>query len=411
MKKRVVVTGLGALTPIGNNASEMFEAAINGKNGIDFIKQFDASKLKVKIAGEIKNLEIEKYIDKKEANRLDKVIVYGLIASHLAYFDAKLDEAKIDPDSFGVFVTSGIGGIQTIYEEAKKAFEKGGDRVSPFFVPNAIINLVGGNIAIRFQAKGPNIPIVTACSSSTNAIGEAFRYIRDGYINLAFAGGAEAAINEIGIGGFTSMRALNTSNDINSASIPFDKRRSGFVLAEGAGVIILEEYEHALKRGAKIYAEIVGYGTTCDAYHIAAPDESAEGITKCMINALKDANISPNVIDYLNPHGTSTVYNDKLETLAIKKVFQEHANKISISATKSMTGHALGAAGGIEAIITVLAINNDIVPPTINYLEQDEDCDLDYTPNQAKKRIINYGLSNSLGFGGQNATIIFKKYI
>lgn len=410
MKRRVVVTGLGVVSPIGNTVDEMFQALINGKNGIDFIKQFDTSNLKVKIASEVKDLDVEKYLDKRDAKRLDRVIIFAVIAANQAYYDAGLNNATINRDAFGVFVTSGIGGISTIYDEAKRAIEKGGDRVSPFFIPNSIINLVGGNIAIKFQAKGPNLPIVTACSSSTNAIGEAFRYIRDGYLDIAFAGGSEAAINELAVGGFSSMRALNTTNDPNNASIPFDNRRGGFVIGEGAGILILEEYEHAISRGAKIYAEMVGYSTNCDAFHIAAPDESAEGISKCMNKALKDANILPEAIDYINPHGTSTSLNDKLETLAIKKVFKKHAYKINIGATKSMTGHALGASGGIEAVITVQAIYHDIVPPTINYKEPDPECDLNYTPNQAIKRIINYGLSNNIGFGGQNATIIFKKY-
>lgn len=410
MKRRVVITGLGTVNAVGHNTKDTWEGIINGKNGISDITLFDTTDMKVKIAGEVKNLDVEKYLDKKEAKRLDRAIIFGLIAAKEAYEDAKLADAEIDPHRFGTFIASGIGGLGTIVSESKKAYAKGGDRVSPFFIPNSIINLIGGQIAIKYNAKGPAIPIVTACSASTNAIGEAFRYIRDGYCDLAFAGGSEAAINILGVGGFTSMKALNMSNDINNASIPFDKRRSGFVMAEGSGVLILEEYEHAVKRGAKIYAEIIGYSTTCDAFHITAPDESAEGITTCITQAIKDANISPDDIDYINAHGTSTPYNDRLETLGIKKALGEHAYKVNISSTKSMTGHALGATGAIEAVITVKAIVEDIIPPTINLKEKDEECDLNYTPNQAVKRTINYALSNSAGFGGQNAAIIFKKF-
>lgn len=411
MKRRVVITGLGAVTPVGNNARESWEGVKNGKNGIDFITLFDTTNMKVKIAGEVKNLDVEKYIDKRDARRLDRTTIFALIAAGEAFEDAGLNGASFDPYRFGTFVTSGIGGLGTIYSESRKAYEKGGDRVSPFFIPNSIINLIGGNIAIKFKVKGPALPVVTACSASTNSIGEAFRYIRDGYCDIAFAGGAEAAIDELGVGGFTAMHALNTSNDINNACIPFDKNRSGFVVAEGAGILILEDYEHAKNRGAKIYAEMVGYGTTCDAFHITAPDESAEGIAKSMEFALKDAGITADKIDYINAHGTSTPYNDKLEILGIKKAFGEYAEKINISSTKSCTGHALGAVGAMEAIFCVKAITDDIVPPTINYKEFDEECDLNITPNKAVNRKINFALSNSAGFGGQNATIIFKKFI
>ncbi|MDD4077793.1 MAG: beta-ketoacyl-ACP synthase II, partial [Bacilli bacterium] len=346
----------------------------------------------------------------RESRRLDRVAIFALIASIQAYEQAGLENANINRDRFGVFVASGIGGMQTINEESLKSHAKGPDRVSPFFVPNAIINLIGGNIAIKFQAKGPNLPIVTACSAGTNSIGEAFRYIRDGYLDIALAGGTEAPINELGVGGFTSMRALNTSNDPKTASIPFDYRRSGFVIAEGAGVIILEEHEHAKKRGVNIYAELIGYGSTCDAYHITAPDESALGITKAIQIALCDAGIKPEMIEHINPHGTSTPYNDRLETLAFKKALGDHAYKVNISGTKSMTGHSLGATGAIEAILTIKAITDDICPPTINYCEFDPDCDLNYTPNQPVRRTVNYAINNNVGFGGQNATLIFKKY-
>ena len=327
-----------------------------------------------------------------------------------AYEDARLSDEDYDPYRFGVFVSSGIGGLGTIHEESRKAYEKGGDRVSPFFIPNAIVNLIGGHIAIKHKVKGINLPVVTACSAATNAIGEAFRYIRDGYLDIAFTGGSEASINELGVGGFTSMKALNFSNDKNRASIPFDQERSGFVMGEGAGVLILEEYEHAKKRGAKIYAEVVGYGSTCDAFHVTAPDETAEGITQCILNALNDAFIKPEAIDYINPHGTSTPFNDKFETQGIKQALGQHAYNVNIGATKSMHGHALGAVGAIEAIISIKAMNDSIVPPTINYQVPCEDCDLNYTPNIAVERNIEYAMSNSVGFGGQNATIIFKKY-
>ena len=410
MKRRVVITGMGAVTPVGNTVDVMWENLINGKNGIDFITQFDTSEMKIKIGGEVKDLDPSQYLDPREYRKLDRVIMLGLVAATQAYNDASLAEANINNDRFGVFVTSGIGGINTIVEETKKSMSRGADRVSPFFITNSIINLVGGNIAIKFKAKGPALPIVTACSAGTNAIGEAFRYIRDGYMDIGFAGGSESAFNELSIGGFTSMKALNSSNDPNNASIPFDKNRTGFVFSEGAGVVILEELEHAQKRGAKIYGEVVGYGTTCDAFHIAAPDETADGITKCIINALDDANITPDKIDFISPHGTSTVFNDKLETLGIKRALGDHAYKVNISGTKSMTGHALGAIGAIEAIISIKAINDSICPPTINLNNPDEECDLNYTPNVAVKRNIDYAMSNSLGFGGQNAVIILKKY-
>ena len=410
MKRRVVITGMGVLTPIGNSVDEMWENLNAGKCGIDKITLFDASSMKVQIAGEVKNLNPDAYLEPREYRKIDRTMLFGLIAAAQAYKDAGLDNVEFDRDRFGTFVTSGIGGISTIKEEAIKAYEKGGDRVSPFFIPHSIINLVGGVIAIKFNAKGPNIPVVTACSAGTNAIGEAFRYIRDGYLEIAFAGGSEAPINELSIGGFASMRALNTSNDPTRASIPFDKFRSGFVVSEGSGVVIIEEYEHAKKRGAKIYCEVIGYGSTCDAFHITAPDESADGIKKAITTALKDAKIAPEKIDYINPHGTSTPYNDRLETLGIKKALGNHAYNVNISASKSMTGHALGAIGAIEAIITAKTLEEGIVTPTINLRNYDEDCDLNYTVDNPVKRDVRYALSNSVGFGGQNSTLIFKKY-
>lgn len=410
MKRRVVITGMGVLSPVGNTVDEMWEALLAGKNGIDKITQFDASNMKVQIAGEVKNFEPEKYLDPKEFRKMDRTLIFGLVAATQAYQDSGLENVEFNKYRFGTFVTSGIGGINTIKEEAIKAYERGGDRVSPFFIPHSIINMVGGVIAIKFGAKGPNLPVVTACSAGTNAIGEAFRYIRDGYIDVAFAGGSEAPINELSIGGFASMRALNTNNDPDNASIPFDKNRSGFVVAEGCGVVVLEEYEHAKKRGAKIYCEVIGYGSTCDAFHITAPDESAEGITNAIKLALQDAKIEPEKIDYINPHGTSTPYNDRLETLGIKKALGVHAYNVNISATKSMTGHALGAVGAIEAIITAKTLQEGIITPTINLRTPDEECDLNYTVGSPVKRDVKYALSNSVGFGGQNATLVFKKF-
>lgn len=408
MEKRVVITGLGAVTPIGNDVESMWQGILEGRNGIDNITLFDASNMKVKIAAEVKGLDPEKYLDPREAKRLDRTIILGLIASIQAYEDAKLDPEKIDSKRLGTFIGSGIGGLGTINDEIKKAVEKGADRLSPFFIPNSLINLIGGHVAIRFKAKGAAIPVVTACSSATNSIGEAFRYIKHGYLDIAFAGGSEASINDAGIGAFSSMKALCFSNNKDEASMPFDARRSGFVMGEGAGILILEEYEHAVKRGAHIYAEIVGYGATCDASHITAPDTEAEGIYNCMELALAEGNVPYDEVDYINPHGTSTVYNDKYETLGIKRLFKDQAYKINIGATKSMHAHCLGAVGGIEAVITAKAIEEGIIPPTINYKEKDPDCDLNYTPNKYVKRHIRYALSNSLGFGGQNATLVFK---
>ncbi len=408
MKRRVVITGMGAVTSVGNDVNSMWESLINGKNGIDFITQFDTSKNKVKLAGEVKNLDPSLYLDPKEYKRLDRVMLLSLIAATQAFNDSKLKD--YDSYRMGTFVTSGIGGINTIYDEALKTIDKSTDRVSPFFVTNSIVNLVGGNIAIKYKAKGPSIPVVTACSAGTNAIGEAFRYIRDGYVDIAFAGGSESSINALSVGGFTSMRAISISDNPNNASIPFDKERNGFVMAEGSGILILEELEHAKKRNAHIYAELVGYASTCDAYHITTPDETAEAIIKCMQLALEDANISPDKIDYINPHATSTYYNDKIETYAIKQVFGEHAYNINLSGTKSMTGHALGAIGAIESIICVKAINESIIPPTINLRNDDPDCDLNYTKDISVNRNVDYAMSNNYGFGGQNAVLIFKKY-
>ena len=408
-KRRVVITGMGLVSPVGNDVESSFKALVEGKNGIDFITLMDASEWKVKIAGEVKNLNFEDYIDKKEIRRADRVTNLGLVAATQAFEQSKLDLDKMDPFRFGTFVGSGIGGLTTIFDETKTSVTRGQDRISPFFIPNSIINMVGAKIGIKYGAKGPNLPMVTACSAATNSIGEAFRYIRDGYLDVCFAGGAEAPINELGLGGFSSLKALDFSNDPEYASRPFDKTRTGFVIAEGAGVMILESYDHAIARNADIIAEVVGYGTTADAYHMTAPDEDAVGITACIDLALKDAKLDPSALDYINAHGTSTVLNDRLETLGIKKALGDHAYKVSISSTKSMTGHALGAAGAIESIAVVKALETSLIPPTIHIRETDPDCDLDYTPNVFKKRDMTYGMNINIGFGGQNAAVIFKK--
>lgn len=409
-KRRVVVTGLGLVSPIGNDVKTSFQAAIEGKNGIDKVTLFDTTDWKVKIAGEVKNLNFEDFIEKKSIKRQDRVINLALVAAKEAYEQSGLNEANIgDPYRFGTFVSSGIGGLTTINRETEISVLRGLDRMSPFFIPSSIINLIGGAISMLYQSKGPNLPVVTACSAATNSIGEAFRYIRDGYLDVAFAGGSEAPINPIGVNGFANMRALIQTDDIHQASMPFDARREGFVIAEGAGVLILEEYERAVSRGAQILGEIVGYGTTSDAFHITAPDEEANGVSRALELALEDAGIQKEEIDYINAHGTSTPLNDKYETLGIKKVFKEHAYKLHVSSTKSMTGHALGAAGAIESVFVVEALNYGIIPPTINYKEKDPDCDLNYTPNIAVKKDLKYAINMNLGFGGQNAILVFKK--
>lgn len=409
MKRRVVVTGMGLVSPVGNTVEESFKNLVAGKNGIDFITLADASNWKVKIAGEVKNLNFEDFLDRKEIKRSDRVMNLAMVATKEAYAQAKLEGADIDRYRFGIFVGSGIGGLNTINEETRTSVLRGQDRISPFFIPNSIINLIGAKIGIEYQAYGPNLPQVTACSAATNSIGEAFRYIRDGYLEIAITGGAEAPVNEIGVGGFSSLKALNFSNNPESASVPFDSRRSGFVIAEGAGILILEEYEHAIKRGAPIICEMVGYGTTSDAFHMTSPDEDAKGITACLKQAIQDANIKPEQIGYVNAHGTSTVLNDRLETLGIKKAFGDAAYQLNISSTKSMTGHALGAAGAIETIAVIKALQTGDIPPTIHLDEPDPECDLNYTPHVSVHRDMEYAMNINIGFGGQNAAIIFKK--
>ncbi len=409
-KRRVVVTGLGTVCPVGNDVETMWESIKNGVCGIDEITHFDPTDFKVKLAGEIKNLNIEDYINKKEAKRLDRFSQLAMIASKQAYQDSKLNIEEIDANRFGVILSSGIGGLQTIEDEKEKGMKKGYERVSPFFIPMAIGNLAAGNVAIMLGAKGACLDIVTACAAGTNSIGEAFKYIRDGYADIMLTGGAEASITPLGIGGFSSMKALSTATDKNRASIPFDAERNGFVMGEGAGALVLEEYEHAKKRGATIYAEMIGYGVSCDAFHMTAPDAEANGAAACFKMALNDAQISADDVDYINAHGTSTPLNDKLETLGIKKVFGEDTN-ILVSSTKGNTGHLLGAAGAVEAIITVKSLQDGFVPATINYSQPDSECDLDIVPNIGRKQDIQYAMSNSLGFGGHNACIVLKKYV
>lgn len=409
-KRRVVVTGIGTINPIGHNVEETWKSIEEGKCGIAPISLFDTKGMKVTLAGEVKDFDVTKYIDKKEAKKMDRFIQMGMIASHEAMLDSGLDINNIDSHRFGVIVSSGIGGLGSIEKNYQTGEKRGFDRVSPFFIPMTISNLAAGHIAIAYYAQGLCTCPVTACAGGTNAIGDAFRNIRDGYQDIMIAGGCEASVTPLGIGGFTSMKALSDATDPDRASIPFDKERNGFVMGEGAGILILEELEHALKRGAHIYGEMTGYGVSCDAHHITAPLPNGEGGAYAMQNALDDAGISYDVIDYINAHGTSTHLNDLCETEAIKSVFKEHAYKLAVSSTKGHTGHCLGAAGGIEAVLSVLALKHDFIPPTLNYQVKDEECDLNVVPNIGVKKDLHYVMSNSLGFGGHNASIIFKEY-
>lgn len=411
MKKRVVVTGLGCITPIGTGLKAFWDALLAGKSGIDYISRFDTTDYPTKIAAEVRDFAPESFIDKKEAKKMDRFTQFAVAASLMAVEDAQLKLEAVDAERFGVVLGSGIGGIETLEDQHSKLMEKGAKRVSPFFIPMMISNLGAGYVSIALGAKGPNTTVVTACASSTNAIGEAFKIIQRGDADLMITGGMEASITPLSIAGFCSMKAMSTHNEEpQKASRPFDANRDGFVMGEGSGILLLEELDHAIKRGAKIYAELVGYGMSADAHHITAPSPDGEGAARSMINALKDADINYEAIDYINAHGTSTPYNDKFETMAIKSVFKEHAGKLAVSSTKSMTGHLLGAAGGIEAIACIMAIREGKLPPTINLETPDPELDLDYVPNKYRERNVDFALSNSLGFGGHNATIIFKKY-
>lgn len=408
---RVVVTGLGLITPLGLNVSESWSSALAGTSGIGKITHFDPSDLPVHIAGEVKGFDPSQHIEAKEIKKMDRFIHFAISATAMALEDAKLKITEENAERVGVIVGAGMGGLPAIEHYHKVLLEKGIRRVTPFFIPMIIVNLASGNISIKFGAKGPNSAVVTACATGSHCIGDAFKIIQRGDADAMIAGGTEAVITPLGIVGFAVMKALSTRNDEpTKASRPFDANRDGFVMGEGAGVMILESLEHALKRGAKIYAEIVGYGMTSDAYHITAPAPSGEGAARCMKSALKDAQVAPEEVNYINAHGTSTKYGDELETQAIKTVFGEHAYKLCVSSTKSMTGHLLGAAGGVEAIFTVLSVYEDIAPPTINLENPDPECDLDYVPNYSRKVNINYAMSNSFGFGGTNACLLFKKY-
>jgi len=409
-KKRVVVTGLGALTPIGNDVQTSWENAKNGVSGIGPLTRVQIEGLPAKVAAELKDFDPENFIDKKEARRMDRFTQYALAASFMAVKDANLTITEEIAPRVGVWIGSGIGGMETHEQQHKIFLEKGYRRVSPFYVPMMIPDMAAGQVSIALGAKGINTCTVTACATGTNSIGDAFKVIQRGDADVMITGGTEAPLTNMSFAGFTSAKALSFNPDPNTASRPFDKNRDGFVMGEGAGILVIEELEHALARGANIYAEIVGYGATGDAYHITAPAPGGEGGVRAMRQAIEDAGLQPEDIDYLNAHGTSTEYNDKFETLAIKEVFGQHANSLAISSTKSMTGHLLGAAGGVEAIFSILAIKEGIIPPTINYETPDPECDLDYVPNKSRKQAVNAALSNSLGFGGHNATLIFKKY-
>ena len=411
MKKRVVITGLGCITPVGTGKDDFWVNIKSGVSGIDKITRFDYTNYQTQIAGEVKDFTPEDYISKKELKKMDRFTQFAMVASKLAVADSELDLNNIDGNRMGTVIGTGIGGVETIEAQHKNLLEKGNRRVSPFFIPMMIGNMAAGQVAIEFGAKGPSTNICTACASGTNSVGDAFKIIQRGDADIMIAGGTEAAVAEFAVAGFCNMKAMSTNNDNpQKASRPFDKDRDGFVMGEGCGILILEELESAIKRNAKIYAEIVGYGMTSDAYHITTPAENGEGAARAMQMAINDAGIEPEKIDYINAHGTSTYYNDLYETMAIKSVFGENAKNVSISSTKSMTGHLLGASGAIEAIVCALAIKNNFVPPTINLENPGEGMDLDYTPNKGKERTINYALSNSLGFGGHNATIVLKKY-
>ena len=409
MNRRVVITGIGAVTPLGNNAAAFWEGIKEGKNGIGPITHFDTTDFKVKLAAEVKDFSLGDWMEKKEERRMDRFCQMGMAAAIEAYQDSGL-EGHIDAHRLAVMTGSGIGGLSTIENEQTKLLDRGPRRVSPLMIPMIIGNILAGNIAIRFGAKGLCHSLVTACATGTHCLGEAYYMIRDGRADAIFAGAAEATITPLGVAGFTNMTALSTKEDPQRASIPFDKERDGFVMGEGAGMLILEDLEHAKARGAHIYAEVVGYGSTCDAHHITSPDPTGEGDANAMIMAMEEAGITPKDLSYINAHGTSTPYNDLYETVAIKRALGDEAKNVPISSTKSMTGHMLGAAGAVEAIICARALQEGFIPATINYQVPDEELDLDYVPNQGRKAELTYALSNSLGFGGHNGAIILKKW-
>ncbi|TQI67735.1 beta-ketoacyl-ACP synthase II [Clostridium sp. KNHs216] len=407
--RRVVVTGMGVISPVGNTVESFWDSLVEGRSGIDFITKFDTADYKVKIAAEVKDFDPHNYMEKGEIRKTDLFAQYAVAAAAQAVEDSEI-LGKVEPERFGVYVGSGIGGMSTFINECDKLLKGGPRKVSPLFVPMMISNMASGNIAIKYNAQGPSLPVVTACATSTNAVGEAFRSIRFGYADVILAGGAEATVNPLAIAGFTNCMALSTKNIPEESSIPFDKRRDGFVMGEGAGILVLEEYEHAKARGAKIYAEVSGYGNTCDAHHITAPHPEAVGGARAISLAMEEAGLQEETEIYINAHGTGTPLNDKSETIAIKKALGDRAYHVCISSTKSMTGHMLGAAGAIEAIASVLALKNGVIPPTVGYREKDEDCDLDYVPNTAREKDVSAALSVSLGFGGHNACIALRKY-
>jgi len=409
--KRVVITGLGAITPIGIGKDNFWSSLLEGKSGIGYITRFNAENHDARIAAEVKEFNPQDFIDKKEAKRMDRFAQFAVSATKLALEDGNIKLEDMNKERIGTIIGSGIGGIDTFENEVNKYAEKGPNRVSPLFIPMMISNMAAGQVSMYFGLKGSSMTITTACASATHAIGESFRMIKHGYLDMAVTGGTEASITPVSVAGFCSMKALSTRNDDpSSACRPFDKLRDGFVMGEGSGILILEELDHAINRGAKIYAEIVGYGSTSDAFHITQPDPEAKGAMKAMELALEDGNVDYKDIGYINAHGTSTYFNDKLETLAIKTLFKDHAYNLNISSTKSMTGHLLGAAGGVEAIATALALKEGKIPPTINYENPDEECNLNYTPNKMIEKDIKFAMSNSLGFGGHNASILLKKY-
>ena len=409
-RRRVVVTGLGIISPVGNTVREAWDNLLAGKSGIARVSRFDPSRLTCQIAGEVKGFDVTQYISVKEARRMDTFIHYGMAAGLQAWKDSGLEMSSEDPERAGIIFGSGIGGLPMIESTHNELLKNGPRRVSPFFVPSTIINMIAGNLSIMLGTKGPNLAIVTACTTSTHCIGEAAKSIRHGEVEMMIAGGAEATITELTMGGFASARALSTRNDApQAASRPWDKDRDGFVLGEGAGAVILEEYEHAKARGARIYCELVGYGVSSDAFHMTAPAEDGDGAFRCMRNALRDAGLNADGIDYINAHGTSTPLGDIAETMAVKTLLGDRARRVAVNSTKSMTGHLLGAAGAIEAVASILAIRDQISPPTINLDNPDPKCDLDYVPNAARKMSIRTALSNSFGFGGTNGTLIFAR--
>jgi 3-oxoacyl-[acyl-carrier-protein] synthase II len=410
-RKRVVVTGVGAITPIGNTPAQYWEGLLSGRNGIDYITSFDASRHDCRIAGEVKNFDPHDYLERKDAKRMDRFSQFGVSAAKQAVADARLEINELNAEQVGIVIGSGIGGLKVLEDQQTVYLNRGPDRCSPFMIPMMIANMAAGLTAIHTGAKGPNSCSVTACAAGSNAIGDAFRQIQWGYAKAMICGGCEAAITPLGVAGFAAARALSTRNDPANACRPFDRDRDGFVMGEGSGILLLEELEHALSRGARIYAEMVGYGMTCDAYHMTSPVPGGLGAARAIELALKDGGLTPEMVNYINAHGTSTPANDSTETAAMKKALGNHAHNIAISSTKSMTGHLLGGSGGIEAVATVLAVANDHVPPTINLENPDPECDLDYIAHTSRAQQVNVALSNSFGFGGHNVTLAFKKYI